>query len=122
MTDIELAWCAGLFEGEGSIYRCNQIRHDRKDKKYTYNRMCLRMTDKDVIEKFFTLVDCGTVSEQSNRLCKRLGRKKVYTWQLTPKDKIIKLCELFWPYLMSRRKGKIIELGICHSDGTGIHD
>jgi hypothetical protein len=48
MTDPQIAWAAGLFEGEGCI-----TWKTRRGKLYPY--VYMSMTDKDVMEKFANL-------------------------------------------------------------------
>lgn len=111
MTDIEIAWCAGLFEGEGSIHPVTQ---KSKKRDYTYVRMALKMTDLDVVMKFAQLVKVGTVRGTSRNTASRLPKhyKKAYTWQLSSYSEIIKLISILYPHLGVRRRAKINELGI----------
>ena len=106
MTDTDIAWCAGLFEGEGSIFIASQIRTNGK--RYQYARATLKMTDLDVIEKFHQLVGCGIVVKQTKPQSE--NRKLTYCWQLTTKNELIDLMLKFYPYLGERRKAKIKEV------------
>lgn len=54
MGDVETAWAAGLFEGEGSVYAENQ--NGRR-----YLRLCLSTTDADVAARFHAAVGVGKV-------------------------------------------------------------
>ncbi len=47
--EYELLWLAGILEGEGYFHLYNN--HASNGKTYQYARICLGMTDKDVIEK-----------------------------------------------------------------------
>ena len=64
LTDI--AYLAGLFDGEGSVYfkKTRQKKHKRPGKP-THNVMVIRiemsMTDKSVMEWVFNLVKCGNL-------------------------------------------------------------
>jgi hypothetical protein len=51
----EIAWAAGLFEGEGSITRFG------RSGKFDL-RVSLNMTDEDVVRRFDAIVDRGKVS------------------------------------------------------------
>ncbi len=107
---VEIAWCAGLFEGEGSVFQVNQIRSNGKN--YQYLRAVLKMTDLDIVEKFHKLVGCGTLHHQTDK-CKseQPGHwKRHYTWQLTKREDLEELMILFWEHLGERRRAKILEL------------
>jgi len=59
LTDVELAWAAGLFEGEGSIYSC-PMRYNSRTGRIGI-RLELHMTDEDVVRRFGEIVGIGTV-------------------------------------------------------------
>ena len=107
---FNLAWCVGLYEGEGSLFIANQIRDTGKI--YSYARSSLKMTDLDVLSRFHFLVDCGNVIEQSDRCKKQLASnwKKHWYWQLTKRDELKQLMFLFYPHLGVRRQLKIREI------------
>jgi hypothetical protein len=52
--ETDVAWAAGLFEGEGSVYAENQSGR-------RYLRFCLSSTDEDVIRRFAEIVGVGKV-------------------------------------------------------------
>lgn len=102
-----IAWAAGLFEGEGSIFWVQQMR---RDKYYFYSRLSMNMTDQDVIRKFDTVLGCiGHVTFKASTI---KNHKDKWCWQLTNKQDCKKVIELFWPYLGERRKAKAIEVGL----------
>jgi hypothetical protein len=77
-TDSEIAWAAGLFEGEGSCY--GTVRSDRYNTRRI--RMNLRMTDQDVVERFAKVVGVGSVYGpiQHVRASDGVRLKDVYEW------------------------------------------
>jgi hypothetical protein len=103
-----IAWAAGLFEGEGTIFEV--IRQG--DKHRTYNvRLQMQMTDKDVVLKFDEVLNCiGHVYYVRSRNKKH---KDLWKWHLSRRQDCKKVIELFWPYLGERRKGKAIEIGLA---------
>ena len=115
MTDTEIAWCAGLFEGEGSLFIVKQP--SKKKVNYQYIRMVLKMTDYDVVLKFWSLVKCGTIQHQTNRGMRKQPKhyKRNYTWQLSSRAQVINLMTLFHPHLGARRRAKMVELEIIVS-------
>lgn len=109
---FNLAWCVGLFEGEGSLFIANQVRKERNGATYSYARAVLKTTDLDVLSRFHFLVDCGTVIEQTDR-CRKLAPpnwKKHWYWQLTKREELKKLMFLFYPHLGNRRQHKVREI------------
>lgn len=52
-TEVEIAWAAGLFEGEG----CIQLPKVRREHGYDSPlRLCIQSTDEDVINKICNLI------------------------------------------------------------------
>lgn len=92
---IELAWAAGLFDGEGSTVRAGRRRQDGH---YPSIRMCLSQKDTgpELLLRFQSAVKEGTVRE-------RADRPEVWVWSLTgePCKKVLKA---LWPYLSSPKK------------------
>lgn len=110
ITDtIWIAWAAGLFEGEGSIFLVNQKRSNGKT--YSYPRMELKMTDKDVVEKFKKVVVFGNI-HYKDVPSRKDNHKVSWCWQLTEKELCERVLSSFWPYLGKRRRAKIIDLGL----------
>lgn len=51
VSTLEIAWLAGIIEGEGCIRLCNG--------KYNHPRILVKMTDRDVVERVHTLMGGG---------------------------------------------------------------
>ena len=94
-TPQEIAWAAGLFEGEGCIY----IGKKRL--------ICLISTDEDVVRRFHTIVGCGSVYLR-DRTEERY--KDAWRWQTGTLKEIKEVLNLFLPYFGERRKAKALEL------------
>lgn len=98
----EWAWAAGLFEGEGSIYsmdRCKDGHH-----QLPVMRLSLQMTDRDVVERFCRIVECGKVGGQ-----RRFGRehhKPTYMWLISRRSEIERLLRAMLPWFGERRAAK----------------
>lgn len=106
-TDAEVAWMAGLFEGEG----CFEIA------KNGGVRATVRMTDLDVIERFDALLPCG---REIGVVDPGHGYKTQYQWRVGP-EKTRELITLVLPWLGERRAGRAREV-LHHLDtrlGTG---
>jgi LAGLIDADG-like domain len=100
-TDIsEIAWAAGLFEGEGTMY----IANDR----WRQPTVSVTSTDLDVLEKFASIMGVGKVyKRQDNR---KETYKTAYKWSVQSRNDVVQVLELLMPFLCSRRKAKAEEL------------
>jgi hypothetical protein len=97
----QVAWAAGLFEGEGSMYPYR----DSKNKERQYPRLDLASTDEDVVRDFARIVDGRSVYGPIQR-----GNKKPFwRWQATgkPAEEVL---ALFAPYLGERRTARMNEV------------
>ena len=99
MNQNDIAYIAGLFDGEGSV-SYYQRKEKRKDKKKAYNfwmiRCELSITDQYVVEWMHEVLGVGTV-------CKRLptkswtGKKTQWRWRCSHRDSLI-FAKLIWPH------------------------
>lgn len=98
MTEFEIAWLAGLLEGEGSF-----ILYSWKGRpKYHCPRIQLTMTDKDVIEKVSNLLSTTLYGPY------KYGVSKKETYQIQVNGKAaIPILEKILPYMGERRSIKI---------------
>lgn len=104
--ESDVAWAAGLFEGEGSI----SIRHKRP--------ICqLKMTDGEMVTRFQKVVNCGRVyGPYGNRMGEKDGypRKDVYQWTASSGD-CERVIKMFWPWLSAYRRQRAREVGFSCS-------
>lgn len=98
MPRHELAWVAGLIEGEGCI-RCTG-----KDGR-SYPHVKVAMTDEDVIRRCYEITGIGILSGP-HHYGTRPQNKPVYTWAVGRKDECLTLLGGIWPYLGERRKAQ----------------
>lgn len=96
-NSFDIAWCAGLFEGEGCIYRCNK----------TDIRLQIYLTDHDVLARHASIAG-GKVTGPYD---KPTGRKPQWSWTEARQSQVRDLLSAWWPYLGSRRRARAIELG-----------
>lgn len=94
----EIAWAAGLFEGEGTI----TIKQEKRDRK-PRPRLELQMTDSDVVFKFKKILKAGHAKLRKKRT---KSGKKVFRWYVIRKDDIQRILKSFIPYLGIRRKSR----------------
>jgi hypothetical protein len=85
-----VAWCAGLFEGEGYV-------HARKGGGVEIG---LEMVDEDVVRKFHALVGCGNVTSRPARS----GWQVTFTWRASERWDVAGVLRTLRPF-MGRRRG-----------------
>lgn len=106
-SETDIAWAAGLFEGEGHL----TIRHRGNNWRSTFE-MGVTSTDHDVVERFAAIVQCGNVRRRETRN----GWKTQYVWTCGG-TKARTLADRFRPYLGARRTARLtaIERSIAES-------
>lgn len=103
LQDLETAWAAGLFEGEG----CIQIRNREDDIGKKQVILSLKMTDEDVIQKFSRICPGHALSE--SKWYRANGHKPQFLWQMSRQEDVEKTLCLFMPFMGERRKEKSME-------------
>ncbi len=98
----EIAWAAGLFEGEGSI---TTQRSSHPGSKRLRVRFSMSMTDKDVVERFHGIVGCGTVSGPTWHSG---STKPQWRWHACRPEAVGALVAMFRPYLGKRREATLL--------------
>ena len=108
----DIAWAAGIFEGEGWIGYYHQKGRIRKDgtpsspKGYKYPRLGISLTDLDVLQSFQSIIGGKIKGPYKNKN----GKKPYWSWSLCSEDKVFGVCFLLYPYMGFRRKQKMIEI------------
>ena len=102
ITPCELAWLAGLVEGEG--YFTIQ-RYPGKD-HWASPVFGLEMTDQDVVYRAQALTGVGSISSRTPRP----RAKRSWTWQVRARQDVLDLMEVLYPYMGERRSERIDEL------------
>lgn len=115
MTNEEIAWVAGVFEGEGTFTYRTYSGTGRK-------QITLRvvMTDLDVIQRLHSYTGLGNVygPYTPSQLTKNGSlRKASYHWAVTKQSDVILLGELMRPWLSERRKNKFQEVKKYYEEG-----
>jgi len=93
-TTLDIAWAAGLFEGEGSITHGGEPHRKLK--------LTLKMTDEDVVRSFAGVLGVGRVYGPYQY---KGNRKLVWEWTAVTAQAQAAL-ERLLPYLHSRRRAK----------------
>lgn len=97
MTPAEIAWVAGLLEGEGCWSRRSQGRNGWDIK--------LSMSDEDVVYRLQGVTGVGTVNKGTSRE----GHKDMWDWTVSKKEHREWLTGLVYPWMGTRRKARIDE-------------
>ena len=94
--ESNIAYIAGLFDGEGSV-SYKQYMRKRKGAKKAYPtwqiRLEIAMTDKSVLQWVTEILGVGTMGPRKVRP----GRKKQWRWRCSHRDAYY-VCLLIWPY------------------------
>lgn len=98
MAADQLAWLAGLLEGEGCFYR-----------EGGRPAIAVNMTDRDVVERAAILAGGYRVSEKRAPSDLARRRRPSYRFRVTG-PKAVALMRALHPYMGSRRREKIEEL------------
>lgn len=98
MHEVDAAYIAGLFDGEGSIYykQTRRKRHDRPGKPIHNTwviRMEIAMTDKSVLYWLHEVLGCGTVGPRKVKE----GYKPQWRWRCSYRDALY-VCKIIWPF------------------------
>tara|TARA_R100001129_G_scaffold128072_1_gene90048 strand:- start:863 stop:1288 length:426 start_codon:yes stop_codon:yes gene_type:complete len=99
-SETNIAYVAGLFDGEGSV-TYKQYMRKRKHQKKAYPtwsiRMEIAMTDRSVLTWMHEFLKIGTVSEKRYKTRYTKGWKKQWRWRCQFRDAYF-FCCLIYPY------------------------
>lgn len=102
-SETEIAYLAGIFDGEGCLGYHGTIRSDTNKPRDNWV-IELQMSDEDVVKRFADYID------NSIRICKKLdNRKQIWRTQTGKRDSIFRIVCDFYPYLSARRREKCDE-------------
>jgi len=105
IADTDLAYIAGLFDGEGSVFfkRATEKKKKHNGKGYRLSNsmrinMEITMTDKSVIYWVHEVLGCGTVTRKPRKGLRKDGTKYLmqWRWRCTFRDAYY-VCCLIWP-------------------------
>lgn len=109
-TGEEIAWAAGLFEGEGCISNAG-----KRSVPLTINS-----TDRDVLERFQEIVGCGGIYAIRRRE-QKAHHKEIWQWQVTARDEVTRILESFLPWLQTRRSMRALEALARLKENQGLN-
>ncbi len=100
MKDTNLAYIAGLFDGEGCVSYKQYMRkrsHNKKAYPTWQIRLEMAMTDKSILIWVCEVLGVGTVTEKKYKTAYTVGWKKQWRWRCSHRDAYYVSCSLF-PY------------------------
>ena len=106
ISQSDIAYIAGLFDGEGSIYFAKRIEKKKKHKGKGYRpsmsqriSMEITMTDESVVRWVHEVLGVGTVVRKPRKGRRKDGTKYLmqYKWRCTFRQAYY-VCCLIWPY------------------------
>ena len=112
---LQLAYIAGLFDGEGSVSRYQELRKDRKNPTWVI-RGEVNMTDKAIIKWLHETLGFGSFHKKPPS-AKQLGRQMQYRWCCGYRD-ALKFANLLLPH--ARVKRRKLQQIIKHYDKFSI--
>ena len=129
ISSEDIAYIAGLFDGEGSIHfkRAPEKKKKHKGKSgYRWSNslrlsMEITMTDKSVLVWVHEVLGVGTLTKKPRKGKRVDGTKYLmqYRWRCTFRD-AFNLCRLLWPY--AHTKLPKIQQVIEHYSGVLMND
>jgi hypothetical protein len=110
-TETEIAWAAGLFEGEGCV---TWAVRPGLPSRLPSPHLIVVSTDHDVLVKFCQVVDCGTVARRRQWKAKAHW-KKTWQWECRRWEDVLPLLGALLPYLGERRSDRAMTIiETCH--------
>ena len=110
MSEVEVAWVAGLLEGEGSfgLRAYHGTSNGNRGGVRSLGISC-GMTDEDTILKLHNIVGIGNFNPE-RRVKRSETHKPMYIWQVNKRADCVALMETIRPHMSMRRRAKIDEL------------
>lgn len=99
LTPEQVAWIAGIIEGEGSFIAEKRRSGQYATRVYASARIQVQMTDLDVIERLQELTG-GVIHTYAD---KRPNCKDQHRWTFRGYENVVALTELIRPWMFSRR-------------------
>jgi hypothetical protein len=93
----DLAWLAGLFEGEGYVMTTDRALN-----------LLVNMTDEDVVRKAQAVGGFGSVSGPI--MGRKPNHRPTYRWKVSKRDEVYALAVALYPFLGERRRAAIRQL------------
>lgn len=107
MTSEDVAWVAGLLEGEGTF-----VGNGRR------NAIRATMTDLDVLEQVQRITGCGNIYRVTRRAA---HHKQAYIWSVRRNRHVTELAACIAPLLSTRRRDQLAHMGLFNGVARPLH-
>ena len=104
-NELEIAWAAGLFEGEGCIVASRKNRDNSG--RYVRLQMVLGSTDRDIVERYARIV--GASRPLTTRERPEHPNHRTMHYSYIYGKECLPVIEMFLPFLGERRRAKALE-------------
>jgi hypothetical protein len=108
MTDTELAWAAGLFDGEGSVSIKQPSSGIRSNGQKWHSghqiRVTIQQNDDEVLKRFQAAVEIGTIYGPYTRPPSVRHRNPYYQYQAHGIEAVKVIWKALWPYLSTVKR------------------
>lgn len=101
-TIAQIAYLAGIIDGEGSIYIGNFSSNPVTGNRYYQTNMQVTNTDKPLINWLYQTFG-GLISARTPRQLAKNSTKPAWVWTASG-DRITHLCEIIFPYLICKKR------------------
>lgn len=101
-TITQIAYLAGIIDGEGSIYIGNFSCNPKNGTPYYQTNMEVTNTDEALIDWLVNTIG-GRKSKYTSKQTPINSRRDVYRWIVSGKD-LTRLCHLLLPYLIIKKR------------------
>lgn len=105
---VQIAWAAGLIEGEGSIQTGEGRYSSHTGRRIVAVRIRVVMSDPDVVERLRDIFGVGNILPYRNT--QGLGKKPLFRWDTSRHDEVKSICQAIYPFMGERRRGQIDRL------------
>ncbi len=104
-TRENIAWLAGLFEGEGSL-SCRRVQTEKRGHGRAPWALDVSMCNEDVLRRAHVISGVGNLHGPYDN---GEGHKPYWKWTTTKRAHVFALLVALWPWLGERRRAKACE-------------
>lgn len=123
VTELELAWAAGLFDGEGTIgLYSGKSNKCSKGKTWTYAwrlQLCVSMTSKQTIDRLARIMQVGSVLSHSRKGAKPHWKQQ-WSWRTYASNSEVAL-RMLMPYLFLKHDQALVAFEFMETCRTRYH-
>lgn len=114
ITQKDVGYCTGLYEGEGNITFVTRRNRDKVDGSpggfYRQIKITIGMTDEHPLDLFWEIIGVGQlVGPYRSRKNERENRKPMYYYHAFGLERVQHVVCIIWEYLSPRRREQITE-------------